>query len=251
MSAARTGISEMSAVTISRTYGSGGGEIAARLAQRLGWELVDHEILAEVAHRLGISEEEAEVEDERVGGFAERVLSAMSHTSLAPGFGADMPIPVEVMEGIYRDTLAGVVDTAVRTRHVVIVGRGSQVLLADRRDILHTRIVAPLDLRIKYVARREGLNSEAARERVQLKDRDRTRYLHTQFQRDVNDPLLYDLVVNTAVLGLDCAVDLVVQTLEDKGNRVHLPIEELGPGAGLGAYPGQPSDLRPPSSMLE
>ena len=57
---------EMRAITISRQYGSGGGEVAARLARRLGWQLVDHEIVAQVAHRLGITEEEAQVRDEHV-----------------------------------------------------------------------------------------------------------------------------------------------------------------------------------------
>ena len=51
-------IARMRAVTISREYGSGGGEIAARLAQRLGWQLVDHEVVVEVANALGVSEAE-------------------------------------------------------------------------------------------------------------------------------------------------------------------------------------------------
>ena len=42
-------------VTISREYGSGGGEIAARLAERLGWRLVDHEVIAQVAQALGVA----------------------------------------------------------------------------------------------------------------------------------------------------------------------------------------------------
>jgi cytidylate kinase len=45
----------MRAVTISREYGSGGGEIAARLAQRLGWRLIDHELIRQVARLLGES----------------------------------------------------------------------------------------------------------------------------------------------------------------------------------------------------
>ncbi len=59
-------ISQMRAVTISRKYGSGGGEIATRLAQRLGWQLIDHEVVVQVAHELGVSEAEAEAHDERV-----------------------------------------------------------------------------------------------------------------------------------------------------------------------------------------
>src|SRR5262245_55586904 len=55
---------QMRAVTISREYGSGGGEIAARLARQLGWRLVDHEVVAQVARALGVSEAEAAAYDE-------------------------------------------------------------------------------------------------------------------------------------------------------------------------------------------
>ena len=49
-------ISHMRAITISREYGSGGGEIATRLTKRLGWQLVDHEVVVQAAHELGVSE---------------------------------------------------------------------------------------------------------------------------------------------------------------------------------------------------
>jgi len=61
----------------------------------------------------------------------------------------------------------------------VIVGRGGQVLLADRRDVLHVRVVAPLEHRVVYVALREGLDMDTARARVQAKDRARGRYMQT------------------------------------------------------------------------
>jgi len=56
----RSAISSMRAITISRQYGSGGGEIAARLATRLGWKLIDHEVVVRVAQELGVTEAEAE-----------------------------------------------------------------------------------------------------------------------------------------------------------------------------------------------
>jgi cytidylate kinase len=61
----------MRAVTISREYGSGGGEIAERLARRLGWQLVDREIVAQVARALGETEVEAARRDEHVAGLAQ------------------------------------------------------------------------------------------------------------------------------------------------------------------------------------
>jgi cytidylate kinase len=240
---------DMSAITISRQYGSGGGEIAARLAHKLQWQLIDHEIVARVAHTLGITEEEASVHDERVEGFIARALNALQ---LAVPV---VPIPPTTSpaqeEQVYHEALRQVVETAVNTGHVVIVGRAGQAFLAHRRDVLHVRIVASLKQRIAYVARREGLDEAAAQARVQLKDRDRARYLQSQHHLDVNDPLLYDLVINTSVLDLETAVDLISMALERKGRRLTVPTGELGPVAGLAPYPGQPADLRPPASMTK
>jgi cytidylate kinase len=133
---------------------------------------------------------------------------------------------------------------------VVIVGRGGQVLLAGKRDVLHIRVVAPLELRVAYVAHREGLSLEAARLRVQAKDRARTRYMQTQYHCQHEDPHLYDLVIDTAVLDLDSAVDLICLALERKASRLTVPMAELGPAAGLAPYPGKPADFRVPGQSV-
>ena len=78
------------------------------------------------------------------------------------------PNPViEPAPEAYRDALRKVVDAAVAKGQVVIVGRASQTLLAQRRDVLHIRVIAPLDKRIAYVQRREGLNADEAQARIQ------------------------------------------------------------------------------------
>jgi hypothetical protein len=71
------------------------------------------------------------------------------------------------------------------------------------------------------------------------------------FHRDVNDPLLYDLVINTGVLSLDLAVELIRVALEDKAQTLSLPAEALGPARGLARYPGQPADIRPPARLTD
>jgi cytidylate kinase len=235
------------AITISRQYGSGGGEIAARLARRVQWQLIDHEIVAGVASELGITEEEAEVRDERVESFVSRVLASMRYA--VPPVPINQPVAWADEEYSYHETLCRVVETAASAGHTVIVGRGGQALLAGRRDVLHVRVVAPLEQRIVYVARREGLDEAGARARIQLKDRDRTRYVQSIHHIHPDDPLSYDLVVNTGVLDLDSAVDLICLALERKARKLGTPATELGPAAGLAPYPGHPADLRPPAGI--
>jgi cytidylate kinase len=151
----------------------------------------------------------------------------------------------------YQETLRRVVETAADTGRAVIIGRASQIFLAGRRDVLHVSIVAPLQARIAYVVLRENRNEASARERIQLKDGDRSRYFQTVLHRDVNDPMLYDLIINTGVLLLDRAVDLIGLALEDKAKALALPAEALGPARGLARYPGQPADLRPPAHLAD
>jgi cytidylate kinase len=117
------------------------------------------------------------------------------------------------------------------------------VLLADQRDVLHIRVVAPLEQRVAYVVRREGLDLEAARRRVQAKDQARTRYMQTQYRCQHEDSHLYDLVLNTAVLALDSAVDQISLALEGKARRLGVPVEQLGPAAGLAPYPARAADF--------
>ena len=250
MSEAQAGPGAMRAITVSRQYGSGGGEVATRLARRLGWQLIDHEIVARVAHELGITEEEAAVRDEHVESFIARVLSTMQLGTPEVPMPLDEPPTPAVEARTYHEALCRVVLAAVDEGCTVIVGRGGQVVLKDRRDVLHVRVVAPLDMRVAYVARREGLDEARARARIQLKDRDRTRYLQVQHRSDPDEPLCYDLVVNTAVLDLDTVVDMICLALERKARRLVLPDAELGPGAGLQPYAGRPADLRPPSGMV-
>ena len=240
-------ISQMRAVTLSREYGSGGGEIGARLAQRLGWQLIDHEVVVQVAHALGVSEEEAEAHDERTESLTSRLLRNMN--LFEPAALVATPLPTATDPDVYREALRRVVEEAAAARHVVIVGRGAQFILANSRDVLHVRVVAPLDLRIAYVMRREALDQAAALARIQLKDRDRTRYLQAEYHQPSDNPHLYDLVVNTGILALENIVDLIYQALEYKAKRLQTPTEELGPAAGLTPYPGRPGDFRPPESI--
>ncbi|OLD82621.1 MAG: hypothetical protein AUG54_02575, partial [Ktedonobacter sp. 13_1_20CM_4_53_7] len=223
-------IAAMHAVTISREYGSGGGEIAARLAQQLEWQLVDHQIVAEAARELETHESVVQAHDEHVAGVLSRL------------FGWPFPTTSQDTQA-YHEKLHHLVESAANAGHVVIVGRGGQVLLANRRDVLHVRVVAPLELRVAYVVNREGLDTDAARRRVQEKDRARARYAQTQFHSQSDDPHLYDLVINTAVLDLDSVVDQICLALVNKANRLNVPEEELGPAAGMLPYPGQPGDF--------
>src|SRR5438874_637384 len=239
----RSAIAAMRAITISREYGSGGGEIAVRLAKLLGWQLIDHEVVVRVAEKLHISEEEAREHDERVEGLASRIFKSLRLGH--PTMPMTVEIPPSMDSRAFYEARCQIIEGAVATGQVVIVGRGAQAHLAKRRDVLHVRIVAPFALRLAYVMIRENLDREAAQARIMKKDQERARYLETFYHRHPGDPHLYDLVLNTGILDLESAVGVISIVLERKASRLSLPAQELGPAVGLPRYPGQPEDFRP------
>ncbi len=234
-------IGGMRAVTLSREYGSGGGEIAARLAQRIGWQVVDHEVVVRVAQQLHVSEADAEAYDEHVESRAARILNSLR---LLQPMMPVLDVPQTMTSRAFHEARCRVIDGAVASGQVVIIGRGAQAHLADRRDVFHVRIVAPLEARVTYVMRREGRDEAAARQRITRKDEERRRYLQTFYGREPSDAGLYDIVLNTGIIDLDGAVDVLYLALERKARRLAAPADALGPAAGLAPYPGEPEDFR-------
>jgi len=236
----------MRAITIARLYGSGGGEVAQRVAKRLGWRLIDHEVIVQVAHELHITEEEAEDLDEHTEGFILRALNSMSlmYPSMVENV-PPSPSPA-TRERLYQSALHRVIELAVEEGQSVIVGRGAGALLEARRDVLRAFVIAPLQQRIAYVARREGLDEANARKRITLKDNGRRRYVQTQYHLQPDDPVRYDVTINTAILSLDEAAELICHALACKAEQLGATESELGPVSGMGRYPGEVEDVRAP-----
>ncbi len=239
------------AITIARLYGSGGGEVARRIAERLGWRLVDHEVIVRVARELHITQEEAEERDEHTESFILRALNSMS--LMYPSMVENVPPAAApaTREKTYQSALRRIIELAVEEGNAVIVGRGASSLLVKRRDVLRALIVAPLEQRVAYVARREGLDEQSARRRIQLKDNDRRRYVQAMYHLQPEDPNYYDLTINTAVLSLDAAAALVCEGMTLKAERLGVRESELGPVSEMGRYPGEAEDVRAPEQPTD
>jgi CMP/dCMP kinase len=231
-------------VTVARDYGSGGGEIARLLATKLGWHLFDRQVVSSVARKLGISEDEAAARDEHADSFVQRILDAMQFSGpiYAPVILPETENPVVIDAKVYHEALRQELLAAAEIGNVVLVGRGAQILLVSRRDVLRVHIVAPLEQRIAYVMQRENLDKAAAQARIEQKDQGRRRDIKDQYHRDPYDAQIYDLTINTGVLDLDSVIDLITLALERKERRLTVAEEELGPKHGLTLYPGLSDD---------
>jgi cytidylate kinase len=195
-------------ITLSREYGAGGSELGSLLSEQLDWPLLDRDLARRIAERLRCRHEDVEALDEHAPTLIERIAVAFSVVpSDAPILPTlpDLPDPDRLVDAIRQ-----VVLEAARTPPLIVVGRGANCLLQDRRDVLRVRATAPYDARVRRVAARTGAPPERAAADVRHRDADRRHYLQRYFHCAADDPNLYDLQINTATIPLEAAARLVL-----------------------------------------
>ncbi len=198
----------MAIVTISREFGSGGSDVAERVANALGWQLYDNAVVDAVAARLGISVEEVSAREERLPTLAQRLASAMSLTTPAFVPSVSDAASCTSEEQIVEVTRL-VMEEAVTAGPSVFVGRGAQSLLALRSDALHVFCYAPEGTLIANTMKKHSLTTDAARRLVMETNTRRAEYVRRFWKRDWHDFSNYHLCVNTAFLGIDGAAEMI------------------------------------------
>ncbi len=188
----------MSIVAISATLGSWGNEIGRELGRVLAYEFADREIIAKAAERFGEGMMDLHRVTEEKPRFLER-------------FSDDPHRYVTYVEAV-------ILEMAARD-NAILAGRGAIVLLSKLRHVLRVRVTAPEGVRAERVEQSLGLTREAAIDAVRESDRERGARVKFLYHVDWDDPLLYDLILNTERLTVERAAALVRETLEDERFR--------------------------------
>jgi len=195
-------------LTVSRLYGSGGSEVAAIVAKTLRWSLLDNDVVDAVAARMGLSAAEVQAREERVPSLVERLTSAMAMGSqewVSPMASAKRPTDEQLIEVTHR-----VVMEAIANGPVVLVGRGTQEMLAEREDTLHVFCYAPRKALIARTMQREGVGADEAARLVDDTNKQRDQWVRLHWERERRAHENFDLSVNTERLGIQGAADLIV-----------------------------------------
>jgi len=185
----------MAIITISRLMGSGGIPIAQKAAEKLGYTLVDGDAIMEVADQYGLTMESLELADEKPPHFSEKL--DIKHE-----------IALHLIELI-------ILEYALKG-NVILYGRGGQDLLKGINSVLRVRIIAPFEERVERWAEREWLDPDRARMLVRRSDQQRAGFIKYYFDRDWDDPLGYDVVINTERLSEESAVRLICDAVKDR-----------------------------------
>jgi cytidylate kinase len=195
-------------LTVSRLYGSGGSEVAARAAKLLGWSLLDNSVVDAVATRMGLSVAEVRDREERVPSLVERLTSAMAMGSqewASPIADTNRPTDEQLIE-----VTRHIIEEAIVRGPLVVVGRGAQEMLAEREDALHVFCYAPRKALIARTMQREGVSAQEAAHLVDGTNKERDQWVRLHWERDRRAHENYDLSVNTERLGIEGSAQLIV-----------------------------------------
>lgn len=191
-------------VAISRETGTHEHEIGALVAERLHWDLFDHELVERIAERMHVSVSQLDPLDEHCTHWLQETVSLMSS------------IPIVRESQFVRNLVETTLELGSRG-HGIFIGRGAAWTLPPE-STLRVALMAPLEYRIHVIMRESHINAHDAAVLVEERDRQRLRFAKAHFCNNEVDLHAFDLVLNTSRLTPSDCADLIVAGVRDRAN---------------------------------
>lgn len=194
-------------ITISRETGSGGHTIGKMLAERLGYDFYDKELISLVAEEMHLDETTIAENGEN--------MSDKTYLDMASGF-----IPFSRKEKVPVDKIQETQNRLIRSiaqkGNCIIVGRGADYILSESKEAFHVFIHANMEHRIERVQRHDGISGEETRIRRELEVKDHSRGMLYQFftGREWGRVSNYNLSIDTGVFTKTQATEIILNALE-------------------------------------
>jgi len=199
-------------ITIEREFGCGAAQVAEKLAASLNWKLWDQALTQEIARLANCRQADVELHEERRDPLYRRLLKSFALGSYEGNLGV---YPIETLDA---DSIAKVCEKVVRRiaeeGDCVIVGRGSQHFLQDRKDTLRFFLYAPRDEKVRRLIA-DGNTPRHAEALVDTVDRERAAFIRNYFQVEWPNLPIYHAMVNT-MAGDDVVVNAMLSFLQQQ-----------------------------------
>lgn len=187
-------------ITVGREFGSGGHIIAVKLAEHFGIQLLDSNILAEVAKKSNAREEYLKKYDESARNlFFSRTVNGFSNS------------PEEIIAQMQFDYIKQKADAG---ESFVVIGRCADYILRENPALVRVFVLGDTEAKIKRTAEREGISEEKAKIRMEQADKRRKYFHNTHSENKWGDSRSYDITVNSSKLGLDSTAELLIKYIE-------------------------------------
>lgn len=195
-------------ITIGRQFGSGGHELGQKLAERLGVPFYDRALLSAAAEHSGLTRDMIESLDEQPTSSFLYSLSVGSF-----GFSGDVPLPLN--NQVFLAMTKAIRDIAAEGS-CVIVGRCAEYVLQDNENLVRVFVHADKESRIRRIMEKRGLKEKDAQVLMNKTDKKRASYHDFYCDEKWGDTNSYDLSVNSALFGIDGAVDMIAHYVENR-----------------------------------
>lgn len=193
-------------ITISRMCGAGGRTVASKLVDYLQpqapfgchWTIFDKKLLEKVLEDHLLSARLAKNLPESGKSFVAEIMDRVrgKHS-------VSLKLVEQTVETIWKLAEGG---------HAILVGRAANVITAGLKNVFHVRLVGSLERRIERVEEVYEMGRAAAEAYVKSQDADKKLYVKEYFGRDIDDPILYHLIVNTDRISYEHAARLIADT---------------------------------------
>ena len=206
----------MTVITLSRQLESGGDEVARLLCERLGYQRFDKLAMAQLGQEMGLATgaiQGAVDFKPAAKGLLERWFGNYEDPMTGDPNSLTFGHRNDSLQDLTIANLMDIINAGYKKGNVVIVGRGGMAALQDKPDVLHVRIMAPMELRVKRLMEHESLVREDAQKRIRERDLSDVGWIKRYFGLDSHEPSLFDLIINTAKYTPAEAADLVLQAL--------------------------------------
>ncbi len=181
----------MSLITISRSIGCGGEEIAAIVAKNLKIDLYNDKRLQEEMLKMGIPGEKLESLEEKSPGLFDRLMGQKPQ--------------------LYLNLMESVIYNVAKKGKGIVIGHGSPFLLSDFNCALHVLLFSSESFRTQQVMKEYKLKEEAALKLIHKKDNELNGYLRYAFHINWKDLDRYDLLINPEKIGIDNAAKMIIE----------------------------------------
>jgi cytidylate kinase len=203
----------MAVITISKEFGTDSEKIASLAAQKLGYEYIGEQLIAEIAKELRVSESEAEMfrktSQSRILRFVDRYTCSLVQKVVDREHGC-------LDDKNYYETTKKLVLNVYDAGNAIILGWGGQCILRGKPDTLHVRLVKDEETKIREVMKNRNLEYNAAKAFIEREENDLKAYIKHYFNEDWNAAQLYDLIIDMGKTSVEQAVDLICDNLKHK-----------------------------------
>ncbi|RGY96477.1 cytidylate kinase-like family protein [Clostridium sp. AM58-1XD] len=203
-------------ISIGRQYGSGGSEVGAKLAEELGVNFYDKNILRMNSDESGIKESYFHLADEKAGNkLLYKIISGMIPEKKAPSFGADLVSA----DNLFRFQ-SEVIRKLAAEESCVIIGRCADYVLDGAEGLVRIFIYSDMESRIERIVRKGIAAKDDAPKMIKRMDRERRDYYRYYTGKDWSSAENYDIMINTAKLGIDGTIKAIKNYLILRGFEI-------------------------------